>query len=78
MPYALYRLFYLYHVSLDTPNAMQTSDIVLPERLGSIIILYLLYPLLHQDWSVNYVRKLKCQPRMEATQLVPSIVLLNT
>ena len=22
-----------------------------------------------QDWSVNYVRKLKCQPCMEAAQL---------
>jgi hypothetical protein len=24
----------------------------------------------YQDWSVNYVRKLKCQPCMEAAQLV--------
>src|SRR5215469_13580500 len=73
MPYASYRLFHLYHVSLDTPNAMQTSDIVLPERSGSIIILYLFsistcFTL--QDWSVNYVRKLKCQLCMEAAQLI--------
>jgi hypothetical protein len=26
-----------------------------------------------QDWSVNYVRKLKCQPSMEAAQLVIEI-----
>ena len=32
---------------------------------------FLLYPLVItlQDWSVNYVRKLKCQPCMEAAQL---------
>jgi hypothetical protein len=37
MPYASYRLFHLYHVSLETPNAMQTSDMVSPERSGSVI-----------------------------------------
>src|SRR5215831_4768024 len=73
IPYASYRLFHLYHVSLDIPNAIQTSDIVLPECSGSIIILYLFsistcFTL--QDWSVNYVRKLKCQLCMEAAQLV--------
>ena len=41
IPYASYRLFHLYHVSLDTPNAIQTPDIVLRERSGLIIILYL-------------------------------------
>ncbi|MGA9154241.1 MAG: hypothetical protein WBZ36_26975, partial [Candidatus Nitrosopolaris sp.] len=32
---------------------------------------YFLYPLVItlQDWSVNYVRKLKCQPCMEAAQI---------
>jgi hypothetical protein len=32
---------------------------------------YFLYPLVItlQDWSVNYVRKLKCQPSMEGAQL---------
>ena len=32
---------------------------------------FLLYPLVItlQDWSVNHVRKLKCQPCMEAAQL---------
>ena len=86
IPYASYRLFHLYHVSLDTPNAMQTSDIVLPERSGSIIILYLFsistcFTL--QDWSVNYVRKLKCRLCMEAAHLALDellfllLVLLN-
>ncbi|HXX97681.1 MAG TPA: hypothetical protein VEL11_11255, partial [Candidatus Bathyarchaeia archaeon] len=44
---------------------------------------FLLYPLVItlQDWSVNHVRKLKCQPCMEAAQLrhishVPSKTLL--
>ncbi|MGC2683654.1 MAG: hypothetical protein WA323_17490, partial [Candidatus Nitrosopolaris sp.] len=34
-----------------------------------------LYPLVItlQDWSVNHVRNLKCQPCMEAAQLVLSI-----
>ena len=33
---------------------------------------FLLYPLVItlQDWSVNHVRKLKCQPCMEAAQLM--------
>ena len=33
---------------------------------------FLLYPLVItlQDWSVNYVRKLKCQPCMEAARLM--------
>ena len=70
MPYVSYRLFHLYHVALETPNAMQTSDILLPNvqaRL-SFCTYFLLYPLVItlQDWSVNHVRKLKCQPCMEA------------
>ncbi|MGA8085049.1 MAG: hypothetical protein WB988_24610, partial [Candidatus Nitrosopolaris sp.] len=33
---------------------------------------FLLYPLVItlQDWSVNHVRNLKCQPCMEAAQLI--------
>ncbi|MFY9873666.1 MAG: hypothetical protein WAK17_28500, partial [Candidatus Nitrosopolaris sp.] len=33
---------------------------------------FLLYPLVItlQDWSVNYVRKLKCQPCMEAAHFL--------
>ena len=40
----------------------------------SFCIYFLLYPLVTtlQDWSVNYVRKLKCQPCMEAAQPVPA------
>ena len=53
IPYASYRLFHLYHVSLDTPNAIQTPDIVLRERSGLIIILHLFFII--SAWSVNYV-----------------------
>ncbi|MFZ0221613.1 MAG: hypothetical protein WAM42_07955, partial [Candidatus Nitrosopolaris sp.] len=36
---------------------------------------FLLYPLVItlQDWSVNHVRNLKCQPCMEAAQLITII-----
>jgi hypothetical protein len=72
MPYASYRLFHLYHISLETPNAMETSDrahLNVQVQL-SFCTYFLLYPLVItlQDWSVNYVRKLKCQPCMEAAQ----------
>ena len=65
VPYASYRLFHLYHVSLETPNAMQTSDTVLPERSGSIIR------------SVNYVRKLKCQPCVEGSTILANSTVLT-
>jgi hypothetical protein len=40
---------------------------------------FLLYPLVItlQDWSVNYVRKLKCQPCMEAAQLMIGRAIKN-
>ena len=62
MPYASYRLFHLYHVALETPNAMQTSDTVLPERSGSIIILYL-FSIIS---TCYYTPRLECQPCQEA------------
>ncbi|MGA8084651.1 MAG: hypothetical protein WB988_22595, partial [Candidatus Nitrosopolaris sp.] len=36
---------------------------------------FLLYPLVItlQDWSVNHVRNLKCQPCMEAAQLLIAV-----
>ena len=45
----------------------------------SFSYLFLLYPLVItlQDWSVNHVRNLKCQPCMEAAQL-RLLLLLNT
>ena len=62
MPYVSYRLFHLYHVSLETPNAMQTSDTVLPERSGSIIILYL-FSIIS---TCYYTPRLECQLCQEA------------
>ncbi len=62
MSYASYRLFHLYHVALETPNAMQTSDILLPERSGSIIILYL-FSIIS---TCYYTPRLECQPCQEA------------
>ena len=62
MPYVSYRLFHLYHVALETPNAMQTSDILLPERSGSIIILYL-FSIIS---TCYYTPRLECQPCQEA------------
>ncbi len=61
MPYVSYRLFHLYHVALETPNAMQTSDILLPERSGSIIILYL-FSIIS---TCYYTPRLECQPCQE-------------
>jgi hypothetical protein len=61
-PYTSYRLFHLYHVSLEIPNAMQTSDILLPERSGSIIILYL-FSIIS---TCYYTPRLECQPCQEA------------
>ncbi|MGB6526837.1 MAG: hypothetical protein WBF33_01890, partial [Candidatus Nitrosopolaris sp.] len=48
------------------PNAMQTSDILLPERSGSIIILYL-FSIIS---TCYYTPRLECQPCMEAAQLI--------
>ncbi|MDP9289804.1 MAG: hypothetical protein M3P08_16625, partial [Thermoproteota archaeon] len=41
---------------------------------------FLLYPFVItlQDWSVNYVRKLKCQPCVEAAQLTQNLHFLST
>ncbi|CAN5805727.1 hypothetical protein BH23THE1_BH23THE1_32010 [soil metagenome] len=65
----------MYHVSLETPKALQMSEILLPERSGSTIILYLFsivsiccYTPRHM--SVNDVRKLKCQLCVEVQHLV--------
>ena len=74
MPYVSYRLFHLYHVALETPNAMQTSDILLPERSGSIIILYL-FSIISTCYYTPRLecqpcQELKCQPCMEAAHLV--------
>ena len=81
MPYVSYRLFHFYHVSLETPNTMQTSDTVLPERSGSNIILfsifYYIHLLLHSKTGVSTMfRKLKCQPCMEAAQLETALCIL--
>ena len=62
MPYVSYRLFHLYHVALETPNVMQTSDMVSPERSGSIIILYL-FSIIS---TCYYTPRLECQPCQEA------------
>ena len=71
MPYVSYRLFQLNTLLSRLQTRCKHPIYSYPNvqaRL-SFCTYFLLYPLVItlQDWSVNHVRKLKCQPCMEAS-----------